>query len=146
MSCQEHFIKLLRASGRRLTPQRLVVLNALHDLPGYSTAEHIYELASQVDPEVDRSTVYRTLELLQSLDMVLSLDRDGDVRHFALHAGQAEHFHLVCSRCGAVTDADLALLAPLLKQLQSRHGFAVDQGQLTLSGFCRECAQVGVEL
>lgn len=142
MSCQEHFIKMLRSKGHRLTPKRMVVLDTLHTLPGYSTAEEVWEGALRADPSLDRATVYRTLELLQSLDMVLVLDREGDLHHYSLHTGQSQHFHLLCTRCGQVIDADLDLLQPLQKNIRSHLGFDVDQRQLTLSGLCRDCARV----
>ena len=113
MSCQEYFIKMLRSKGHRLTPQRMVVLDALHILPGYSTAEEVWAGALRADPSLDRATVYRTLELLQSLDMVLVLDREGDLHRYSLHTGQSHHFHLLCTSCGQLIDADLDLLQPL---------------------------------
>ena len=141
MSCQREFIKILRQKGYRQTPQRMVVLEVLHNMPGYNSAEQVWDSARQLDPAIDRSTVYRTLEFLRSLEMVSVLEREGDLRRYILHVGQTDHFHLLCIHCGRVLDASSDLLSAFINNLYSQVGFKIETSQLTLSGVCQECAR-----
>jgi Fur family ferric uptake transcriptional regulator len=123
----------LRARGLRMTPQREQVLAAVRGL-GHATPDQI----SETVPGVDVATVYRTLELLEEL---------GLVRHAHLGHGspsyrpaEDEHIHVVCHACGAVADADPALVDGLARTLRAERGFVVDRAHFTVFGRCRDCA------
>ncbi len=126
----------LRARGLRLTSQREQVLAAVRRL-GHATPDQI----SETVPGVDVATVYRTLELLEEL---------GLVRHAHLGHGspsyrpaEDEHIHVVCHSCGAVSDADPALVDELAEQLAADRGFVIDRAHFTVFGRCRDCASSG---
>ncbi|MCX7670535.1 MAG: transcriptional repressor, partial [Anaerolineae bacterium] len=74
MSCQDVFVRRLRASGFRLTPQRELVLNVLHEIEGFASAEEIYARVRQLSTAVDISTVYRALDLLQEFGLVACVE------------------------------------------------------------------------
>jgi Fur family ferric uptake transcriptional regulator len=123
----------LRERGLRLTPQREQVLSAVRAL-GHATPEQISESVSGVDV----TTVYRTLELLEELGLV----RHAHLGHGApsYRLADDEHIHVVCHACGAVTDADAALVDPLARQLLADEGFELDRSHFTVFGRCRNCA------
>src|SRR5690606_25016798 len=89
----------LRASGQRLTPQRMMVLSALADADGHMTAEAIFEFVRVQYPYANLSTVYRTLELLVALGLAAETDLGSGVREFEL-VGTERHHHLICQQCG----------------------------------------------
>ena len=66
---------LLKEKDFRLTPQReailLILLNADHD---HMTAEDIYGITRERNPEIGLATVYRTLELFEGLGVISRLD------------------------------------------------------------------------
>jgi len=126
----------LHQRGLRLTPQRQMVLDAVRAL-GHATPETICARVQRQAPAVNISTVYRTLDLLEGI---------GVLRHTHLGHGAAtysarahEHVHLVCHRCGEITETDPMLLAPLAAALHTQHGFALDAAHLALSGVCAPC-------
>lgn len=121
----------------RMTPQRQLVLDALLELE-HATPERICQHVQRSAPAVNITTVYRTLELLESL---------GLVRHIHLGHGaptysvdEHQHVHLVCHRCGRVQEAPCDVMAELSGTLRTRHGFLLDASHLALSGTCRECS------
>ena len=63
MSCD----KVLREKGYRLTPQRMLVSEALHNANNHISAEEIFEQLHARYPYSNISTVYRTLELMKRL-------------------------------------------------------------------------------
>jgi Fur family ferric uptake transcriptional regulator len=142
MSCEELFLERLRARGLRLTPQRELVLAALHQLDGPATVDEIYARVHALSASVDISTVYRTLELFQEFQLVSSFD-PGDGKRRYEHLGvEAPHHHLVCRACGQVIPVAQADLRPLAEHLAEAYGFIVDEGDLTISGLCATCSLV----
>ena len=95
----------LQASGLRLTPQRLLIIETLQGTDEHISAEEICTHVRESYPYVNISTVYRTLDTLRELGLVTSADLgDGSVRYH--WADKGRHHHLVCQRCGTMLDLD----------------------------------------
>ena len=141
MCCEEEFLRRLRERGFRLTLQREMVLRILHEAADHPTAEEIYAQVSAVSSAVDLSTVYRTLELLQALDLVAPFDLGDGQRRYELLTAHHLHHHLHCRGCGKLITIDAADVQPLLDALRHSQGFAAQLEHLVIPGLCRECAQ-----
>ncbi len=144
MSCQETLFRTLRERGMRVTPQRELIVSVLHDIEGHASAEDIYRRVQVRSTAIDISTVYRTLEMMQSMNMLQSLEGADGQRRFALMHTHDQHTHLVCSCCGAVLEADLEPLQSLARTLRKQYGFVLAADHLTLSGLCAECDKSSV--
>ena len=132
----------LSEQGYRLTPQRLMILSAIENSDDHISAEEIYSQVVAKYPNVNISTVYRTLELLQRLGLVTATDLGGGrVRYHPLEKGH--HHHLVCRECGTIIDLDESLLAPLKEALLREHRFIADLRHLAILGRCVNCAKKG---
>jgi Fur family ferric uptake transcriptional regulator len=117
-----------------------MVLSAMHEVDGLVTADEIHGRVRELSAAVDISTVYRTLDLLQELKLVASVD-PGDGQHrYELLGVQGPHIHLVCQLCGTVTGIEHDQAQPLVDRLLAEHGFVVDLGRLIVQGLCRECS------
>ena len=127
----------LRASGYRVTPQRQLVLEAVSRLE-HATPEEIYADVRQTARGVNVSTVYRTLELLEQLGLVTHTHLFHGAPRYHL-ATEAQHVHLVCHRCGQVTEVDKGAVRPLVTALEEAEGFQTDVGHLTIFGLCSGC-------
>lgn len=123
----------LHARGLRMTPQRERVLGAVRTL-GHATPEEIFDAV----PEVDLTTVYRTLELLEDIGMVRHTHLDHGAP--AYRPAEDDHVHVVCHDCGRVIDAPAALADDLERRLLAERGFWLDRAHLTVFGRCRDCA------
>lgn len=132
--------EILREQGFRLTPQRLMILNAIMESDTHISAEEIYSKVSAQYPNVNISTVYRTLSLLKEQGLVTETDLgEGRVRYHA--ADKGHHHHLVCQGCGTISDLDETLLEPLERSLLSQYGFEADIRHLAIFGRCARCRQ-----
>ena len=129
---------ILREKGLRLTPQRLVILNALQKGEHHISAEEIYRDVCSQFPQINISTVYRTLETLKKLGLVMQVDV-GAGRIFYHRTDKGHHHHLVCQNCGARIELDEAFLAPLRDSIQRQYQFKADLMHLTISGHCEYC-------
>jgi Fur family transcriptional regulator, ferric uptake regulator len=127
----------LRASGYRVTPQRQLVLEAVSRLE-HATPEAIFAAVRQTARGVNVSTIYRTLELLEQLGLVTHTHLGHGAPRYHL-AAEAEHVHLVCRQCEAVTEVDKSAVRPLVAALEQDQGFQTDVGHLTVFGLCAAC-------
>jgi hypothetical protein len=84
MACEQVLIQQLRQRGFRLTPQREIILSVLHDIDGLATVDEIYQEVQAISPSADLSTVCRTLDLLQELDLVSCVDAGEAQRRYEL--------------------------------------------------------------
>jgi Fur family ferric uptake transcriptional regulator len=134
MSCHE----ILRETGHRLTPQRMLVIEALHNADRHISAEELYEQLHSRYPYANISTVYRTLELLKELNLVTETNfGEGYVRYHVAEKGH--HHHLICRSCGKTVDLDESALYSLKHALLEKCGFDADLRHLAISGECRGC-------
>ena len=126
--------------GYRLTPQRLMVVQAVEAADSHISAEEIYLQIRAIYPHMNISTVYRTLELLGELGLVTETDMgDGRVRYHSI--GKGHHHHLVCQKCGATIDVEESTLSPLWDEIGQRYHFEVDMKHLALFGLCSKCRE-----
>jgi Fur family ferric uptake transcriptional regulator len=129
----------LRASGQRLTPQRLLILELLYAHGDHATADEIFAAAQERYPYLNISTVYRTLELLRDHGIISETDLGDGRRQFALLSDDRHH-HLICLQCGHTEEVDDAPFDALRIGLQASHGFEARIDHLAIFGTCRHCA------
>lgn len=127
----------LKQNGFRLTPQRRLVVQALHDAHGHLSAEEIIAYVEERAPGINRSTVYRTLDLLEGLGCVFRSEIGG--RFIYHHAEEGHHHHLVCRSCGRMIDCPEEVLHPLQGLLLDRYHFEADLRHAVIGGLCDEC-------
>lgn len=122
-----------------MTPQRMIVVEALEAADHHISAEEIHRQAHARYPYMNISTVYRTLELLKDLGLVAETDL-GAGRLVYHPAGKAHHHHLVCRKCGSVQDIDESVFERLHKELREQYGFDAEFEHVGIFGVCRACS------
>jgi len=128
----------LSKQGYRMTPQRMMILSAIESSEDHISAEEIYAQIVAKYPNVNISTVYRTLELLERLGLVTKTDLgEGRVRYHP--ADKGHHHHLICRECGAIIDLDESLLTSLKSTLLREYRFNADLRHLAILGRCVNC-------
>lgn len=130
----------LRDRGYRVTLQREIILEALEALPGHVTADTVYGQIRERYPQVNISTVYRTLELIEQAGLASHTHFDDGVAKWHL-AQERSHQHLACRRCGREFELDQDVVEPLTRELEARYGFQADLPHFAIVGVCRDCAK-----
>ena len=133
MSC----VDTLKEKGLKLTPQRRLIVDIIHDANAHLTAEEIIACVQTRMPGVNKSTIYRTLELLEEAGCVYKSGL-GD-RFIYHHAEEGHHHHLVCGKCGKTADCNEDLFASVETSLEEKYGFRVDFRHVVMGGLCEEC-------
>jgi len=138
MKGRKGLLDALREKGYRLTPQRMIVVEAIEASNDHISAEEIRAKSQLKYPYINMSTVYRTLELLTEQGLVTETDLGGG-RSLYHPTGKADHHHLVCKKCGRVTDIDVSLFQPLKDEIRAKYGFNADLEHIGIFGICTDC-------
>ncbi|MDO5052375.1 MAG: Fur family transcriptional regulator [Pseudoclavibacter sp.] len=133
----------LRELGRRVTRQRLAVLEAL-ELRPHATAEEVHADAARTVPGISLQAVYLMLAELSSAGLLRRFDAPRQPARYETRTGD-NHHHLVCEGCGRVEDVECTLgRSPCLTPSET-HGFLVEQALVTFLGRCPQCADAARE-
>lgn len=132
--------EMLRKRGYRLTPQRHMILSVIQEAGEHLSIDQITERVQQRNPYVSLSTVYRTLELLKSLDLVRESHLPGEQAQYETIGSHAHH-HLTCRRCHKIIHLNQELLGNLNEQLQEQYHFHSLTLDLVAAGYCNDCWQ-----
>jgi Fur family ferric uptake transcriptional regulator len=133
----------LRQRGRRLTRQREAIWEVLTASPDtHLGADEIADRVRALQPGVNASTVYRSLEVLVEEGFVRRSDF-GTGRTLFEPAHEHLHHHLVCESCGCVMHVHDHELGDLGERLERRFGFRLTRRETTLFGLCQACSSAG---
>jgi len=130
----------LHAEGLRWTPQRRTLVQVLSRTDGHVTGAEVVERCRQLDPTTTPSTVYRTLDVLETLGYVSHHHGiDGREEYHVLPAD--EHGHLHCHGCGGSWEIQPAEADAIAGMLDTGRAFTVDRSHITITGTCAGCAR-----
>jgi Fe2+ or Zn2+ uptake regulation protein len=134
----EDAFELVRQQGGRVTTSRRLLLLALFGSGGHRSAEELAAEVQAQDPDVHLSTVYRNLEELERLGVVVhSHSGHGPATY---HLATAVHAHLVCEQCGLLIEVPGTLFDGLAQTARRKFGFTIDPHHLALLGRCADCS------
>ena len=138
VSTTEESTERLEDTGYRLTAPRRAVLDAI---AGSNRPFTIEELSERL-PDIGRATVFRTIKLLQELDIVCRVPlEDGGIRYERSRSGR-HHHHLICSECGSVTEFSDPTLDEAIEQNAETASFELDGHSAELYGRCAPCQRL----
>jgi len=121
--------------GLKITPQRVVVYEAMHTLKNHPTAENIIEFIRINHPNIAIGTVYNTLDTFVEKGLVLKVKTDGDIMRY--DATTTRHHHLYSkdsSRIGDYYDDDLTRLIENYFSGKAIPGFRMDDVRISIIG------------
>ena len=137
------FKQRLQRKQYKLTMQRRTVLEILLEHPGeHLSAEDVYGALRDKSSDVGLATVYRTLELLVQLGILQRMEfGDGCSRYEIadIEKNEHQHHHLICIKCGKVTEFFDDLLDELEADVAAKSGFKITDHQVKFYGYCKEC-------
>ena len=141
MQTDDETRRRLKATGLRVTPQRLLVLQILEGAEEHFAADAIYARARERDPNLSLATVYRTLNTLKEMGLVEQcyLARNRRRAYYAA-TGKEAHDNFVCLGCGRVIKVHASCLDQTARELSEQWGVLVTFARVYLEGYCAECA------
>lgn len=143
LSSDERDLKeLLKERGYKFTGQRGAVLDVLNKYTGeHLSGEEIYNYVRGTHPDIGLATVYRTLTLLESIGLIMKIDLDDGFSRYELSRDNEDHrhHHLICSKCGSISEVEVDLLESLEEQILQKNNFLVQNHRVKFYGLCEKC-------
>lgn len=145
MKKHKDLIAVLRHNQQRITPARRFLLQYFidHSTRQFSLPEIQAHLQDKL-PGINRSSVYRNLEMLKQLSVIQELTVPGQGKRYQFIFEQQVHHFIICKACGKVVKGNRDLFEKVEKALKEIHDFQKANLSVTFYGFCSKC-QTAVE-
>jgi Fur family ferric uptake transcriptional regulator len=128
----------LNRQGRRMTPQRAAILEALRATKSHPTAEALYDMVQERLPRISLGTVYRNLQVLVEEGWARRLPAQSGSHHF--DGDTSEHHHARCRSCDKIFDVGLPEDPALRARVERQTGIRVETLRIEFEGTCRNCS------
>jgi Fur family ferric uptake transcriptional regulator len=136
------FSAYLETHGLRKTPERFVILEEIYARHDHFDAEALYEEIKRKDFNISRATVYNTLDLLHSCDLVKKHQFGKNLAQYEKSYGYKQHDHIICVDCKKVVE----FCDPRIQQIENMMGellnFKITHHALNLYGICGSCQKL----
>lgn len=116
--------------------KRNAILHCLRSTTTHPSAEALYQMLHEEQPDISLATVYRNLALFKSQGLAVSVGTVNGIERF--DGNTQPHVHFICTGCGRVDDL-FQVEQPDYTGYEKDLGCRIDSTQLTLTGLCREC-------
>jgi len=130
------FKSYMKEEGLRCTQERLSVLREIYRANTHLDADELFVRLREKGVAISRATVYHTLDLLFRFNLVTKIDLGHKHTHYEKSWGVANHLHIICQKCGRVSEATSNELPLLMDKLCLEHGYSLGSFSLQLFGEC----------
>ena len=93
-------------------------------------------------PEIGLATVYRTMQLLDDINVISKLNLDDGCVRYEINLNEEDchhHHHLICSKCNKIIEVKEDLLDSIEREIQSLYKFKIVDHDVKFYGLCEEC-------
>jgi Fur family ferric uptake transcriptional regulator len=139
----DRFREYLATQGMRLTRERSIIVDEVFANHEHFDAEQlVVRLSQRTDgSRVSRSTVYRALSELEKAGLLRKVARTNDREIYEHDYGYPQHDHLICKKCGELTEFQNPELNEILQRVSAQYGFRMEGHRLEVSGICAACSR-----
>ena len=136
---KEVFAAYLSRHRLKRSEQREVILNEFLKSHQHLSVDDLLHVVQKKRADVGRTTVYRTLKLLQAAGLAQELVLQGQTR-FEREYKRAHHDHFICNSCGEIIEFSSEEIEKLQDDIASGLGFVIQGHRHQIYGLCRKCA------
>ena len=119
-------------AGLKMTGPRKTILKVLGESADHPSVEVVYERAKALDASISIATVYRTLNMLDELDLVTRHEFKENFSRY--ETNMDHHHHLIDLESGEVIEFQNAELEDLKERIAKEMGFELIDHRLELYG------------
>lgn len=136
---RERFEQQCKEQGMKLTPQRLIIYDALIDTDEHPTVDMIYARVKQTFSTISLDTVHRTLMTFCEMGVASMVAGTGSPKRFE---GNLElHHHARCVHCGKIIDFYNQQYDDLPVPPEVQQDFSIFKKTVYIEGLCAACRQ-----
>lgn len=137
------FHEFIAERGLKSTRQRDAILEAFLSSDRHVSIEELYLSLRSIHPGIGYATVYRTLKLFAESGIAREFQfGDGQTRYEHVVEGE-HHDHLVCVRCGGISEFSNDAIEAIQNEVAASHGFVIQYHKMELYGLCPVCLKSG---
>jgi Fur family transcriptional regulator, ferric uptake regulator len=130
--------RAFQAQGLKLTHSRLAVWRVLTNTTEHLKVAEVHRRARRIDSSIGLASVYRTMDLLERLQLVKHVHLDHRHRHYAT-ATDGHCHHLACRTCGVVVEFSDCQADAMVRVLARRTKFRIEGHCMDFVGQCPAC-------
>ena len=119
-------------SGLKMTGQRRTILEVLEEAHDHPSVEIVFERAKARDSSISIATVYRTLSLLDEMDIVIRQEFKENFARYDINTDH--HHHLIDLDTGEVIEFQNDEIEELKERIANELGFELVDHRLELYG------------
>ncbi len=133
----QQFANTLKQNRLFLTNERIQIFTILKSLKAPCSINQLVKLSQQY---ADRSTVYRSLEIFERINVVKRVYSGWKYKIELSDDFSDHHHHMTCTSCNSVQSFHESSEFTLqLQKLEKQYGFLSDSHNLELRGLCANC-------
>jgi Fur family ferric uptake transcriptional regulator len=132
------FRNLFREKKLSLSHPRLLIYQELSDASSPLSPLEIYQTLLKKKKKIGLTSIYRSLELFESLGLVFRIVNGSNVK-YKLCELENHHHHIICKACGNVVELNFCDISDWSKKVTEYTGYQVVDHQLNFYGFCKSC-------
>ncbi len=133
------FSAYLERKELRKTTERYTILEEIYKRDDHFEAEALFNFFKKKKFNISRATVYNTLELLVSCDLVKKHQFGKNLAQYEKSYGYKQHDHIICVDCKKVVE----FCDPRIQNIKSMMGellnFKITHHSLNMYGICGSC-------
>ncbi|MFK7821397.1 MAG: Fur family transcriptional regulator [Planctomycetaceae bacterium] len=140
----QKFREYLTTKGMRLTTEREAIVEAIFSHHEHFDREQMVERLTAQDTggkRVSRATIFRTIASLEEAGLIRKVARANDRAVYEHAYGYPQHDHMICERCGSLTEFVSEEINAALEEVTLKHGFRMKAHRLEVYGICDECSK-----
>ncbi|MBN2279284.1 MAG: transcriptional repressor [Candidatus Marinimicrobia bacterium] len=128
---------MITDNQHRKSKQREKILELLQGTQIHPTANWIYDQMKQEFPNLSLGTVYRNLNILVEQNKVKKIIAGSTFDRFEANLG--EHCHMICEKCGVITDFEIGIDSSLISQVEENLECKIRHHKFDFFGICKKC-------
>jgi Fur family ferric uptake transcriptional regulator len=136
---KEVFAAYLVKNRLKRSEQREVILDVFLRTERHLSVDDLLQLVQKRRSDIGRTTVYRTLKLLQAAGLAQELVLQGQTR-FEREYKRQHHDHFICKSCGEIFEFSSPEIERIQDEIAAGLGFVIDGHRHQIFGYCRDCA------
>ncbi|HID65799.1 MAG TPA: transcriptional repressor [Aquificaceae bacterium] len=137
---KKEFTKFLKKKNMKITKSRLDMIDIIADYKKHFEIEELVNwISTRSDKKVSRSTVYRTVKLLEEFGAIKEVIKKNNKTIYEFVVGRSHHDHLVCTECGKIIEFVNEDIETLQDEICRQYGFKPIHHRLEIFGLCEEC-------
>lgn len=139
---KEVFAAYLVKNRLKRSEQREVIVDTFLRSQRHLSVDDLFQMVQKRRPDIGRTTVYRTLKLLQAAGLAQELVLDGESR-FEREYKREHHDHFICKYCGEIIEFVSSDIERLQDEIAESIGFVIEGHRHQIYGSCRDCSARG---